>query len=587
MSLNTRLLCLMFLCLFPWVAKASPVDDPLLRRRLALMYAPEIRQDQKEKYGIGSIPYFLVKSDLMAELRGCTRAKRNALQTHNKRNGVPKTNHSAMAIRLGDGTWLSVRDIFQWRTDQTCDVRYAAFSTTNIKQGKRALLAAPNNLYLRFRQKDDATLLRGAFRFAVTPEISFRVYERQVQRCKRRNIMRLCVEDTIQRFYIIQYFVPLMYNDACNIHEGEHEGMVVAVDARKFAVARTPAAFREAIQRIGYYGHYKTKVFSPKDVDFVEDTHPIGYMGSLGHALYPKPGHTDMSKNFPFEVRPWVTRICRSRGLMSRLTEWHRGNGPIYRPWRLPEDPRAIERHGVDVPQGGWLDWRSVRMRGIFPSPRRTSPPSIHHKTLLPTHKPKKVVRVLEEKSTTPLAPPTSRPATLIPPTSRPTPLVRPQPPRPHTAPTTPQAATPKRTRPHHKRTRPHEVGLQPLSFQEKQTLSQKIAFTPRCLSPKEHPAVRVCDIQGGEANDKCCLGQMYKNHVRWVSFAGRWGNQEPFASGLRGAAAAQLGRIMKRWPLARSLGNSGPFGPRWIHQTTWHWRDPLQNPTPTPSLWR
>ncbi len=546
MLLKKALLWVGFACLCANTAQASPISDPALRRRLAMLYAPEIRQDQRERYGIGSIPYFLAQSDLMAEMRGCTRAKRNSLRSQNQRNASPKQSTSALAIRVGDGTWLSVRDVFSWRTDDTCDLRYAAFSTSNTKPNQHTLLAAPNNLYLRFRQKDDATLLRGAFRFAVTPEISFRVYERQIQRCLRRNLMRLCVEERVDRFYIVQYFVPLMYNDACNTHEGEHEGMVVTVDMRKFEAARTPEDLRKSVVRVGYYGHYKTKVFSPEQVTFVEGTHPVAYMGSLGHALYPRAGKTDMSSNFPIEIRPWVRRICTSRGLSDRLTEWHRGNGPIYRAWLPPDDPRAIERTGAEMPKEGWLDWRNIRLRGIFPSPQRTPPTSM---PLLIAPSPKFASKSPSKTNSANFGTPT--PAT------------------------------------YPSRILAHEAGLQPLSIREKQLLSKKLAFTPRCLSPKEYPAVRMCDVQAGNANSPCCLGQLYKDHVRWVSFAGRWGNQEPFASGLRGAAAAQLGRVMKRWPLARSLGNSGPFGPRWIHQTTWHWLDPLKNPAPTPSVWR
>ncbi|MCB9637608.1 MAG: hypothetical protein H6728_17240 [Myxococcales bacterium] len=546
--------------LFPLMVQASPISDPALRRKLALTYAPEIRQDQKERYGIASIPYFLMRSDLMAMLRGCTRAKRRNIAGYLKKRFWSQTPR----VRLGRGTWLMLRDRFRWYTDTTCDVMYAPFSPGKIKNKTKTILGGPSNVFLQLRRRDDASLLRGAYRFAVVPEISFRTYERQVLHCKRKNLFRMCVEEEVRRYYIIQYFVPLMLNDACNVHEGEHEGMAVLVDARKFLLARTPNEQREAIIKVAYYGHYKTKLYPTKKVTFVEGTHPVGFMGSLGHAIYPTSGKSDMSRNFPFEVRPWVVRICKKKKRFAYLTEWHRGNGPVYQLWKAKT---GVLKRGLAEPAGGWLDWRGIRKRGLG-IPSNTKRPSDG----------KKRKALFEEDPVCCKGVPanvklmgTTRPASG--PSSRKMPTTRIFEPRP----------APKKLR----RTAPHEAGTQPLSVKERKLLRKIPAFFDRCLSPVEQKGVRLCDVQAGPNNPTCCLQKLWREDVRWVRFAGRWGSQESFASGMTGAAAANLGRVMRRWPLASSLGNSGPFGPRWIHQTTWHWVDPTKAPAATPSVWR
>jgi hypothetical protein len=565
-------------------AEASLVSRPALRRKLAEVYAPEIRQDREERYGIASIPFFLLQSDLMGKLRGCPR----------------QDSRRVPSARVGRGTWLLVRDRFRWKKHARCDLRYDPFAIAARNEGGQRILPAPSNLYLRLRQRDDTTLLRDLYRFGITPEVSFRAYERQMHWCRKRNWAMICTQDEIRRFYVVQFFVPLMYNDACNIHEGEHEGMVLLVDAKEFEQAKTDSDFRRAVKRVGYYGHYKTKVFDPSQVEFVEGTHPVAYMGTPGHALYPKPGVTDVSLGFPVEVRPWMLRICRKRGRAEMLNEKHRGDGAIYRTWLPPGHPRAIQRPTVlstlsspsklppspmpsssaqptkEAPKIAWRDWRGLSLRGRLGRLFRQDLPKYREREAL--HQPPQLAAATTRPSSRMALWPQEEvcckgmaQGESIPETKRPTK----EPIRPTSIPT---QARPKRL---------EDLGLIPLLPEEEKKLSAIQALSARCLSPLPYAGVRLCDVEASSKNPVCCLQKNGREFVRWIEFSGRWGNQEPFASGIAGAAAAQLGRVMKRWPLARSLGNSGPFGPRWIHQSTWFWQDTRRNPPPTPTTWR
>ena len=112
-------------------------------------------------------------------------------------------------------------------------------------------------------------------------------------------------------------------------------------------------------------------------------------------------------------------------------------------------------------------------------------------------------------------------------------------------------------------------------------------ALQPRCLRSDSRGTVFLCDIQSNPSNHRCCFQQALRGYLRWVQFAGRWGKQMLYASGLTGATAARVGQMIKRWPLGRSLGNSGPFGPRFLYASTWNW-DPLRFPAAATSpLWR
>ncbi|HAA53965.1 MAG TPA: hypothetical protein DCE42_04385 [Myxococcales bacterium] len=492
LSFSTRLsLLVLFLFAHPLVAHATPILDAKKRLRLARIYAPEIHQDSIEKYGISSIAHFLKHSTLRASVRRCgLRLKRK---------------HT---YRIGPGALLLLHDRVRFSLFGRCQYNFSLFRTTKERKNNVVYQPASTSLYLQLDDHKPKTLnlLKKGERGTI-PEVNFRAYSIQQNVCVKKRWFR-CQKWKTKRFFIIQYFVHLAFNEACNQHEGEHEGMVVVLDANKFEQASDKASYKAAIEKMGFYGHYKTTIVKPSEVTFRE-THPIAYMGAGGHALYHKPGSAEMLKSFPFEMRPWVKRICTKRKRGAFLQEHHRGGGRIYRTWEpVPH---------VNVQQA----------LSILPSK-----PPIWHAAF-----PWKILPDQQLPSGTPTSS-----------------LFQPS---------------------------------QPSLKKARRWLKQLVPIHNICLQSRSKIGVRLCDVQGNKHTDPCCFRQLHDGFVKWVQFTGRWGRKESFASGLTGSLAAGLGRVMKRYPLGRSLGNSGPFGPRFIHQTTWNWYPVTKKPKPTPPTWR
>jgi hypothetical protein len=522
--------------LLPNVRAYAPIQNARKRAHLARLYAPEIRQDKKEAFGFASIPWFLQHSLLMMQMRACGKM-------------FPSL-RKGQVWPLLPGTSLLYGRYFSVKHPAGCQLRIDPFaSRPRLHKGKQ-YLAAPNQLFLQLRNHHPRTLLTGRYKRLAAPEWNYHVYQAMGQRCLRKGWLRNCKKYEHRRFYVIQYFVPLMLNNACNVHEGEMEGMTILVDRTLFDAARTTEQYRKAVYKVAYAGHYENKLVKASKVTFVHGTHPVAYMGRGGHALYPKAGVTPRLKTYAVELRRLVKRTCRKRKRLWGLTEWHQGGGEIAQGWK----PLPALSSPWKAPSGcQWVPWLGKQL-------------------CLPARQ----IRLLRRNNTanrlfpfqsTSKQRPTTRKAGKDP--------VR-QSPRLQSK--KPLALTAAQVR---------QSFHRELSVQDHATLRRIKALRPGCVLRLKRKGVRLCDVYLNKHDSDCCISEVIGRYRRWVYFAGRWGKQEAFANSLAGKTAGRFGRYFRRWPLGQSMGNSGPFGPPFIFATTWRWYNPLSTPKPTPPQWR
>lgn len=509
----------LFLSLSPAFSSPLPVD-PSVRLRLARIYAPEIRTDANERYGLASPAYFISKSFLMANISDCPIAEKRGI----------------LKAPLGEGSLFLVRDRMVWNnTKKSCTRVYYPFVPGTV--GGKEDRASPGHLFLQLKARTDDILLRDEARFDAIPEINVHVQRYRHERCLQKGRLRGCKRSQTKDFYLIQYFVFLMYNDACNLHEGEQEGMIVVIDAEAFEKAKTAQEMRAAVYRVGFYQHYKTKVVKPEAAEWADITHPVGFMGAGGHGTYPTSGKTALLPGFPLGSRNVIQKICENRRRLDRLTEYHRGNGVRYRTWLPFGHPQALE-----IPSGAEVSPASKPTTLKVASSRPTPKAGFVKRTLRRSRDlaVRTVIRagrsVIRSKA--------------------------------------PIATT--------------DVFLSPETPEEKKLLASIPALQDRCLFSQGRPGVRLCDVMGHPQNDPCCFQDRYIGpYPRWIAFAGRWGEQELFSAKMQDKSLSWS--LMSKLPLGHSFGDSGPFGPKFIHQTTWTWdgkRFP-DRPRSTPAPWR